>query len=95
MTHPTFSGTHFHDPTHGMTPAVLLGTLFRLFGADVSVFPNYGGRFTFTSRNALISPRLHGRLGRPQGCFPRPAGGMSIERVGDMIDAYGDVMSRC
>ena len=29
MTHPTFTGTHFHDPRHGMTPAILLGTLFR------------------------------------------------------------------
>jgi ribulose-bisphosphate carboxylase large chain len=53
MTHPTFSGTHFHDPRHGMTPAMLLGVLFRLFGADVSVFPNYGGRFTFTKEECL------------------------------------------
>ncbi len=91
MTHPTFSGTHFHDPTHGMTPAVLLGTLFRLFGADVSVFPNYGGRFTFTKQECLdLANACTDDWGGLKGCFPSPAGGMSIERVGDMIDAYGD-----
>jgi ribulose-bisphosphate carboxylase large chain len=91
MTHPTFSGTHFHDPRHGMTPAVLLGMLFRLFGADISVFPNYGGRFTFSKTECLdLATALRRPFGGLEGAFPSPAGGMTIERVGDMVDVYGN-----
>ena len=91
MTHPTFTGTHFHDPRHGMTPAILLGTLFRLFGADISVFPNYGGRFTFTEAECHdLAHALRGPLKGMKAAFPSPACGMTIEKVGAMLDAYGE-----
>ena len=91
MTHPTFTGTHFHDPRHGMTPAILLGTLFRLFGADISVFPNSGGRFTFSGQECQdLAAALRGPLGALKPAFPSPAGGMTIEKVGAMVDAFGD-----
>ncbi|MCA0434063.1 MAG: ribulose 1,5-bisphosphate carboxylase [Proteobacteria bacterium] len=90
MTHPTFSGTHFHDPRHGMTPAVLLGKLFRLFGADISVFPNFGGRFTFSREECVeLADDLRKPWGGLNGAFPSPAGGMTIEKIGTMIDAFG------
>lgn len=91
MTHPTFTGTHFHDPRHGMTPAILLGRLFRLFGADISVFPNFGGRFTFTKDECLdLAAALRDPWGGLKGAYPSPAGGMTIEKVGDMVQTYGD-----
>ena len=91
MTHPTMSGTHFHDPSHGMTPAMLLGTLFRLFGADISVFPNSGGRFTFSAQECQdLAQALRGPMGPLKGAFPSPAGGMTIEKVGNMVDAFGN-----
>jgi len=91
MTHPTFTGTHFHDPRHGMTPAILLGTLFRLFGADISVFPNYGGRFTFTQSECQeLALALRSPAKGLKSAFPSPAGGMTIEKVGAMLDAYGE-----
>ncbi len=90
MTHPTFTGTHFHDPRHGMTPAILLGTLFRLFGADISVFPNYGGRFTFTKEECVdLAQALRGPYHGLRSAFPSPAGGMVIEKVGAMLDVFG------
>ena len=90
MTHPTFTGTHFHDPRHGMTPAILLGTLFRLFGADISVFPNYGGRFTFTEAECQdLAEALRGSMKGLKPAFPSPAGGMTIEKINAMVDAYG------
>jgi ribulose-bisphosphate carboxylase large chain len=90
MCHPTFAGTHFHDPQHGMTPAVLLGQLFRLWGADVSVYPNYGGRFTFTRQECFdLADACRNEWHGLKGCFPSPAGGMTIDRVGDMVQAYG------
>lgn len=91
MTHPTFSGTHFHDPRHGMTPAILLGTLFRLFGADISVFPNAGGRFTFSLAECQdLAHACRDPFGSLRGTFPSPAGGMTIEKVGAMLETFGN-----
>jgi ribulose-bisphosphate carboxylase large chain len=91
MTHPTMSGTHFHDPRHGMTPAILLGTLFRLFGADISVFPNSGGRFTFTAQECQdLAAALRKPMDGLKSAFPSPAGGMTIEKVGAVVDAFGN-----
>jgi ribulose-bisphosphate carboxylase large chain len=90
MTHPSFTGTHFHDPEHGMTPAMLLGRLFRVFGADISVFPNAGGRFTFTGKECLdLAIAMQEPLGDVKPGFPSPAGGMTIEKIDSMVAAFG------
>jgi ribulose-bisphosphate carboxylase large chain len=91
VAHPAFAGTHFHDRTHGMSPAVLLGTLFRHIGADISVFPNSGGRFGFTGDECR---ELAHALRRPHAwlaaAMPAPAGGMQLERIEAMIRQFGD-----
>ena len=90
MTHPSFTGTHFHDPEHGMTPAMLLGRLFRIFGADISVFPNAGGRFTFSNEECRdLAIAMQEPLGDVRPGFPSPAGGMSIERIDSMVAGFG------
>jgi ribulose-bisphosphate carboxylase large chain len=90
MTHPSFTGTHFHDPEHGMTPAMLLGRLFRIFGADISVFPNAGGRFTFTPEECRdLAIAMREALGDVRPGFPSPAGGMTIEKIDSMVAAFG------
>jgi ribulose-bisphosphate carboxylase large chain len=90
MTHPSFTGTHFHDPEHGMTPAMLLGRLFRVFGSDISVFPNAGGRFTFTEQECRdLAIAMQEPLGDVKPGFPSPAGGMTIERIDSMVAAFG------
>ena len=90
MAHPALTGTHFHDPRHGMTPAVLLGTLFRLFGADVSIFPNSGGRFSFTRAECLdLADALRRPLGALKPAFPAPAGGMRLDSIAAMAEAFG------
>jgi ribulose-bisphosphate carboxylase large chain len=63
-------------------------------GADAVIFPNYGGRFGYTPDTCSLIARTsladyHGM--RP--CLPVPAGGMTRERVPDMLEFYGaDVM---
>ncbi|MBI5596495.1 MAG: ribulose 1,5-bisphosphate carboxylase [Elusimicrobia bacterium] len=90
MAHPSFTGTFFSDRTHGMTPGLLLGTLFRLAGCDVSIFPNPGGRFGFSGAEcAELSARLRGPLGSLAPAFPAPAGGMTFARLPDMARDYG------
>jgi ribulose-bisphosphate carboxylase large chain len=90
MAHPSFAGTFLHDPGHGMTPGLLLGTLFRLAGADISIFPNAGGRFAFGRADCVgIAKALRAPLGRVAPALPAPAGGMAFERIGEMVDVFG------
>ncbi|MBN1576876.1 MAG: hypothetical protein JW913_10005 [Chitinispirillaceae bacterium] len=90
MAHPSFTGTLFSSPSHGITPALFLGTLFRLFGADISIFPSWGGRFPFSRGEcAAIAAALTCDM-PVRRAFPAPAGGMRLERIGAAAAVYGE-----
>lgn len=88
VAHPTMAGAG------RISPPLLLGKLFRILGADAVIFPNYGGRFGYSpdTCRALAHAALDRRDGlRP--AVPVPAGGMTTDRVVEMLDFYGaDVM---
>ena len=90
MAHPSHLGPYVLDNQCGYGHGMLLGTLMRLAGADISVFPNFGGRFGF-SRQECCQIVHHCR--RPDGpgpaILPSPGGGMSPERLAGMVDLYG------
>ncbi|MFU8839808.1 MAG: RuBisCO large subunit C-terminal-like domain-containing protein [Nitriliruptoraceae bacterium] len=91
MAHPSFLGSHVTDPTAGLSHGLLFGTLARLAGADVSIFPNFGGRFSFSREACLeIATACRAPLGELRTAFPAPGGGMTVERVPEMLDAYGE-----
>lgn len=91
LAHPAFTGAYFQDRGHGVAPWTLLGTLFRLAGADVSIFPNRGGRFPFTAEDcARISAELRKPRAGLKPALPAPAGGMTFERLGEMASEYGE-----
>ena len=83
IAHPSLGGLR-------IAPQALFGKLFRLFGADAMIFPNYGGRFSYprevcqaiASHNTQAWHELHPTL-------PTPAGGMSVERAGEIVREYG------
>jgi ribulose-bisphosphate carboxylase large chain len=88
MTHPAFGGASRIRPTF------LFGKLFRLLGSDATVFANYGGRFSYTQEECkdLSAAALQPWLGL-KSCVPVPAGGMSLERIPELLDFFGvDVM---
>ncbi len=88
--HPSLTGVYTHAPDHGVGHGVLLGTLFRLAGADVSVFPDAGGRFQYTEAAcAEIKSRLREPLGGLRPAWPAPAGGMGPADVGRISTTYG------
>ncbi len=90
MAHPTFTGTFFHDSTHGIEHGLFLGKLFRMLGMDVSIFPNYGGRFVFSQEDChSICRHLRSPLGKMEPVFPAPAGGMKYENIPSMAEEYG------
>jgi ribulose-bisphosphate carboxylase large chain len=84
----------FAHPTLGgaarIAPPLLFGKIFRMLGADALIFPNHGGRFGY-------SPDLCRSLARTglaewhglKPAVPVPAGGMTVERVPEMLDFYG------
>jgi ribulose-bisphosphate carboxylase large chain len=85
--HPTMAGA-------AIAPPLLFGKLFRMLGADAVIFPNHGGRFGYSPETCrrLASTALRDWRGlRP--CVPVPAGGMTRDRVPEMLDFYGvDIM---
>ncbi|GHV85615.1 ribulose-bisphosphate carboxylase [Spirochaetia bacterium] len=89
FTHPAFLGSYAIN-RDGISCAVLFGTIMRLAGADVTIFPNYGGRFPLSKEECLsIASACREDLNGMKPIFPCPAGGMEIEKIGDMIQSYG------
>lgn len=91
MAHPSLAGAFTRPPTHGIAAEVLYGTLLRLGGADISVFPGHGGRIT--SRE-ITCDHIHHALADPLGdcrqSLPCPAGGKHLNLIPEMLDEYGD-----
>jgi S-methyl-5-thioribulose 1-phosphate isomerase len=88
MAHPALAGAA------RIAPPLLLGKLFRLLGADATVFPNHGGRFGYSP--AICRGLAEAALAPWSGLAataPVPAGGMTPDRVAEMLQFYGrDVM---
>jgi ribulose-bisphosphate carboxylase large chain len=88
MAHPAMAGAS------RIAPPFLLGRLFRLLGADATVFPNHGGRFGYSPATcrALADASVAPWNGLA-ATAPVPAGGMTPDRVAEMLQFYGkDVM---
>jgi len=90
MSHPAFQGSFVTSPAEGLSHAVIFGQIARLAGADATIYPNFGGRFSF-SREACrsIVEATAAPMGSIKSIFPTPGGGMSLERVPEMLDFYG------
>ena len=88
MGHPALTGPGY------IAAPLLFGKLFRLLGADAVVFANHGGRFGYTPATctALAQTALK-PWGGVKPAVPVPAGGMTLARVPEMLQFYGqDVM---
>lgn len=88
VAHPAFGGAA------RVAPPLLFGKLFRLFGADATIFTNYAGRFRYPPETCrALADAARGTWGALKPCVPVPAGGMTPDRVPEMLDFYGrDVM---
>ena len=85
IAHPSFGGAT------RTAPELLYGKLFPLYGADASIFANFGGRFAYSRETcgalarALTQPTTPGIL----PAFPMPAGGIKYQDVAGVLDFYG------
>jgi ribulose-bisphosphate carboxylase large chain len=85
IAHPSFGGAR------RIAPELLYGKLFPFYGADATIFANFGGRFSYskqTCRNladALTHPDEPGLI----PTLPMPAGGIKYQDVADVLAFYG------
>lgn len=93
VSHPTFGGTNVITPTTGFSHRFFFGLLQRLMGVDAVIYPNFGGRFSFSRQECLsIVDGCTVDLGGIKPILPAPGGGMTFERVPEMREAYGDTV---
>jgi ribulose-bisphosphate carboxylase large chain len=84
IAHPTMGGAA------RIMPDLLIGKLFRLLGADAVIFPNHGGRFGYSPETCRRLAEVAREPWRGmRSVLPVPAGGMTLDRVPEMLDFYG------
>ncbi len=90
LSHPAMQGSFIADHTSGVSHYCLFGQWNRLAGADAAIFPNAGGRFSFTMDDCReLSAGCEVEMGHIAPIFPTPAGGMSLDRIPEMRAMYG------
>ena len=90
LSHPALLGSYVTSAEGGIAHFALFGQLMRLAGADAVIFPNSGGRFTFSRAECeMIADGTSAHMGHIRPIFPAPGGGMSLESVPDMLNLYG------
>jgi ribulose-bisphosphate carboxylase large chain len=83
IAHPSLGGLR-------VAPPALFGKLFRLFGADAVIFPNHGGRFSYPRNVCDAIARYNTQQWHDlKPALPTPAGGMSVDRVAEIVVEYG------
>lgn len=91
MAHPSFSGAYVLHPDHGFSPAFYYGTLWRAFGADMIIYPNAGGRFSFDAAFCKeLNRRCREELEDFKPSFPSPGGGIDRTTVSRWLAEYGN-----
>lgn len=87
LAHPAMGGAA------RIAPPLLLGKLFRLFGADGVIFPHYGGRFGYSLTTCAAIADAARAEWEPIGpAMAVPAGGMTLDRLADIFRVYGKDM---
>ena len=84
IAHPAFGGSEW------IAPEVLFGDVFKWFGADASIYPHLGGRFSYSRETCLsLAARLNSSARGLKPAFPVPAGGIKTSRVREVLSFYG------
>jgi len=92
FSHPAFQGSYVINAAQGvgLSHYVIYGQLSRLAGADAVVYPNFGGRFSFSMEECQnIVAATQDAMGHLKPIFPAPGGGMTLERIPELMKVYG------
>lgn len=89
FSHPAFLGTYVMTEM-GISHGALFGQIMRLAGADATIYPNFGGRFSFSREECeSIAACCAEEMGTLKPIFPCPAGGMSLSSIPESLKVYG------
>ncbi|AKS41877.1 RuBisCO large subunit C-terminal-like domain-containing protein [Wenzhouxiangella marina] len=91
LAHPAGAGVYTEAPENGIDSSLIFGTLPRLAGADLSIFPGSGGRISLGepgSESAIVEA-LTGALGRHAATLPCSGGGKTLDRAPEAAAALG------
>lgn len=90
IAHPAFSGGLTTHKQQGLTPDFLYGELWRALGADFVIYPNTGGRFSFSVEECKAINRAARDESLPfKSSFPMPGGGIDRSTVPKWLETYG------
>lgn len=90
MAHPAFSGSYVIHETHGFTPEFYYGKLWRALGADCIIYPNAGGRFSYSIDTCLaLNQQMHTDFCSFKASLPSPAGGINLDSIPGLLKRYG------
>ncbi len=90
FSHPGMLGTYTVSRDQGFSLGALYGQVMRLAGADVTIYTNFGGRFPTTREDCRHLTHLIDRpMGHIKPILPMPGGGMTMEKVPELLEFYG------
>jgi ribulose-bisphosphate carboxylase large chain len=82
--HPAFGGVL------RASEVVVFGKLFRWYGADAVIFPHARGRFSYSEETCRkVASELRVPHSKVRPAFPMPGGGITLERVPELLEFYG------
>ncbi|MBQ9031219.1 MAG: ribulose 1,5-bisphosphate carboxylase large subunit [Parasporobacterium sp.] len=91
IAHPAMAGCFLDKGSGGFECGCINGQIPRICGADITVFPNYGGRFSFSEDQCRsIMDRCSEPCGKRRPILPAPAGGMTFEKIPVIRKFYGN-----
>lgn len=89
--HPAMAGVFLDKGAGGFSCGLIMGLIPRICGADLTVFPNYGGRFSLTERQCRdIVEGCQKPYRDMPSILPCPSGGMTFDKIGTMKKFYGN-----
>lgn len=91
VAHPALAGAIYPSSDYGIAAPLLLGTLMRLAGADLVLFPSpYGGMALERSEALDLASRLTDKIRLPhRPAFPVPSAGIHPGMVPHILDDFG------
>jgi len=90
FSHPAFQGSYLTCSESGFSHYALCGQITRLAGADGVIYPNFGGRFSFSKQECIdIAEATKADMAHIKPIFPCPGGGMTFDKVAEMLEVYG------
>ncbi len=90
LAHPAMAGSLTEPDDRGASGAVVLGTLVRAAGADISIFPGHGGRISSGHDDErAICAALTASRGKLRPSLPCLGGGKTLEQIPECVRRLG------